>query len=394
MANVTLGTLASTDTEFVLEKASADLTYDILENNRFLNVMKEYGIINYEEKLQNYSGDTVKFYNQNRVNSKGFTGDVDVYSRASAREYGEREASIELLRYADRFFTRGSITQQRAEFDLEEGKRATITDWANSVIAAGAFNQLGGNTATSITQTATADTAYSGGDLTNITLLNSAIAPTAQYKATGSQTDLTDDNVTSSHPLTFQDIEDAMTAVTQTYAGIPQWETIKGKSCQAIAFVSHTGLNQLFNQARAAGTDGSISQLRYSTIEGGKEFGSFGDYNMIEVLVAGGNVGIVGVPDNLLPRGVASSAEVANTRRAIICGANALDLAAGDTFGDGSQATVSVRVDTEYKKLNNEDYMSVELLMGGKKRQQNGFGANSGTAYDVATYVITHYSAT
>jgi hypothetical protein len=102
-----------------------------------------------------------------------------------------------------------------------------------------------------------------------------------------------------------------------------------------------------------------------------------------------------------LPRGVAINTNpgtpCVNTRRAIIVGQNALDVAYGQGFTINGQSNaefmgVAVNFDDSERKLNKEAFLSVESIYGCKKIQLTGFGGNESTAYDIGTYVITHYS--
>lgn len=400
MATTTIGSLTNSDTTFNLAKASKRLQIETLENNMPMAILKEYGIINIEEKLQNDAGDTVNMYNLLRVDSQGNTGDNDRYSNAESADYGNRQLVINLLSHSQKWARKKTMTQQIAPFTLKEGRGQIMANWLKEMMLVSIINQAAGNTGTSVSVPTCSSTAFSGtAGLLKVTGYNTAIAPTSTYKGYGSRAAISaDESVTSSHPLKLQDFMDAREVITSSSSGIPLWnllsgKEVEGKAVQAVAFVSTTGMNQLKNDAVTVGQGLNFAQLLYATLSGGKKFGTGGGLYIME------NILFVEIPDYLMPRGVNSStsAAVANTRRAVIMGAGAVDMALGQGYtlpnGD-TLAGFNVDFDEDYKKLNKESYAAVEVIWGAKKARLFGQGANANTAYDLATYVITHYSRT
>jgi hypothetical protein len=394
MATTNIGGLTNSDSTFNLTKPSAVL-YKEFRDSPLLGLLRDDGVINREDSLQKTGSDTVRMFNMLRNDSGGYGGDADRYSNAKGSDYGNRDLTINLLGDSKKFRNKGTLTQQIASFDLQDGVGASLRSWLVWMMTYSVINQLGGNTATSISAPYSASTSFSGSSgeyqLTKVTGWNTAIAPTSTYKAIGSlgaSGHTTDASVDSANPLSMKDFQRAQEIITTSTAGLPLWNLMEGKEYYAIALVSATGMNQLKNEAVTQGQGMQLMQINYAKLAGGKPI------SMMDFVLDG--IRFIQVPDHLMPRGV-NTTSVANTRRAIIVGRGALDMALGAGYQmDGGDIIpgFAVSVDSDYKKLNKETYISAECLYGCKKTQIFGQGANASTAYDLATYVITHYSAT
>lgn len=373
--------------------------------NKFVKTLMDNGCVNKHDDLSKNSGGKVTLYGANRINTLGLRGDQDFYSNAERQEYNNRELDISLVSTSSVFRLQGTQDQQNAAFKLDTAVTKNISDYIDGVVSYSLMNQLCGTTATSLTVNTLSGTAASGSDLLTVTGNNAGIAPTYWYEANQGGEITTAAGITSSNTLTLKDFQDA-SVVINSQSDKPTWQQLSG-DYTAIAFISHTGFNQLQNEAATLGQASQITEYYKANMAGGK-----GIYEFRQFMLPGIDMLFCVVPDSYMPRGVASNAEQANTRRAVIVGHNAIDMAfgrgfdfnaatAGDTSGTtqtqnagGALAGVNVAVDLNYKPLNNEGYAKASLLWGCKKAQFTGVGANSSTAYDIGTYVIDHYSAT
>lgn len=388
-----------------LTKASARMMTEVL-NNDYLRILKRFGVINYEPKLSSNAGTTVTMYNTPRIGGMGQVGDVDQYSNATPMESGSRSLSIRLHSKSLTYSLDGTERQQVSEFSLKARAPQLIKQWGQSVLLYQCINQLGGNTATTLNAPGVDEYARtSAADRLILTGHNSAIAPSTLYHAWGNQASgsiSADESVDSDNPLTLHDFLLAREVITSTAIGVPTWQrlmqTIDGITVDAIALVSTTGMNQLHRDATTVGQGASIPQYIYAMLAGGQKI----PVPTAVHVFPGIPIGFLEIPDNYMPRGVNSSsaAAVANTRRAILCGANAVDFALGKGYQgnyNGKAVTVpgfTVETDEEYKKLNNQGYITAKINGGWEKVQITGTGANTSTAYDNSTYIITHYSRT
>lgn len=396
MATLATGGITSSNTGFFSQKYSPKLVYEGLIKNPVMKLFEENGVINREDQLEKDSGGTVTMYNALRANGVGFTGDIDVYSSAQLLEKSNRTLNISKNSYPITWPMRGTQTQQYASFDIGSANEEILIDWTKSVVTASLLNQAGGNTATSISQFSVADSsgAFTGTDLTTITGNNSAIVPTYHYWGSSPGTaKTTDASIGSSDLLTLRDFQFAAEIITSQQSGKPTWQIFQGKRYIAVAIISQTGLNQMINESVTAAQGMQLSQVINAQLAGGNEM------DLQQFMLPGLPFLFAVVPDSWLPRGVTLStgAETANSRRAIIVGRNAVDVAFGKGFAPAGGKVLpgmTVKMDPLYKPLNNQGYAVAELLWGCKKAQQTGPGSGNSTAYDVSTYVIAHYSRT
>lgn len=394
MATLAHGAVTSSDAQF-RQGFSARLFKETIVENPLNRILTESGCINVENDLTLNKGGRVTLYNAPKINGKGFTGDVDYYANAQQIESTSRTLDIALVSANPLTFPlQGTQSFQNFAPKIDEHKVSQLKDWMMAMYCSSLLNQAGGNTATSITQTTLDSTAFTtSADRLRITGNNATIAPTRWYWASKYDAAVsTDASIQSTNVLTIDDFQFALeTLAAQPSAG-PAYQPVNN-GLMGIVVVGFTGYNQLLNQAKTNGQGLQLSNLIYSEMQGGKDGNSF----MGTFTIPGLPFKFVVVPDQWLPRGVnaSSGAEVANSRRAIIMGRNALDLAFGQGYAPAGGKVIpgfNVEVDTEHKKLNKMGYAKASLLWGCKKTQTTGSGNGNTTAYDLSTYVITHYS--
>lgn len=412
----TVGTdqnIASGDIQFAQQFASKVAINGIVKNP-VIKTLMESGCVNVENRLEVNKGGTVTMYNRPRLVGAGLRGDKDFYSAADFQDISGRTLNVEKVSQPTKWRTKGSQDNQYAPYDLSDGCVETISDWMTGLVSASVINQLCGNTAVSITNNSLypGDTFNSTDDtLLNVTGCNAAIAPTYWYEANLGGAITTDSGVGAGNTLSIKDFELATSIIESQDSTKPTWQTLNDSANAgfiAVAFVSRTGVNQLRNEAVTLGQGAQFQVIIESMLAGGKDLGAMNTF-----MLPGLPIKFVVVPDSWMPRGVTTSggAETANTRRCVLVGANALDIAFGQgmrlnmaggngrgrtgTGGTGAfvQGGVSIEIDANYKPLNKETYANASVLWGCKKAQANGLSTASGSSYDLATYVITHYTA-
>jgi hypothetical protein len=407
--------IGSGDIQFAQQFASKVALNGIVKNP-VMKVLVENGCTNVENKLEMDKGGTVTMYTRLRETGTGVSGDVDIYANAQFQDISGRTLNIARVSKPTKWRRKGSQDYQYAPYDLSDGCVPNISNWMTGLVSASVINQICGNNASSITQNALNPGGtfnVTDGTLLQITGNNAAIAPTYWYEASSGGAISTDSGVTSGNVLTIQDFQEAVEVIESADSTRPTWQTLNEYSNEgfiAVAFISRTGAYQMQNQAVTLGQGPQIQNIIQAAMAGGKNVDGWSNSFMIPMIP----IKFVIVPDSWMPRGVTTSglAETANTRRAVIVGANALDVAWGQgqalkmnaggnprgntgTAGSGKFLPgVSVEIDDQHKKLNKETFANASLLSGFKKAQANGLGAQTGTSYDLATYVITHYSAT
>lgn len=391
MATLATGAITSANTGFFAQQYSSKLYVESVVDNPINKIFMEDGVINLENRLKQEAGGTVTLYNALRLDTFGLTGDIDVYSNAILAEKSNRTLNVLKNTLPLTWPLQGTQTQQFTSFEIGSANEQIMTDWASSLVTASMLNQIGGNTATSISQFACASTAFTGGDLIRITGNNSAIIPTYHFVGSSATAVTTDASVNSGNKLSITDFQRASETIMSQISGRPTWQMLTNGAYQAIAIISQTGLNQLINDPVTAAQGIQLSQLLNANIAGGNNM------KLQNFIIPGLPFKFVVVPDSWLPRGVnlGTGAEVAATRRAIIVGRNALDMSFGKGFSPAGKSPIpgaSVEMDTTYKKLNKQGYGAATLLWGCKKAQSTGSGDGNSTSYDLSTYVICHFS--
>ena len=383
-----------------LLKASMKLHIEVLERDKKIAMLNAFGVVNYHKDLTQASGSTLTLYNAPRITGKGNVGDHDRYSNATPLESGARTLQIRLHDKTVKYALAGSERQQISEFDLKARTPRQLAEWMKAYLLAQWMNQLGGNTGTSVYAPDVSDDVFSTtADRLLIAGHNTPVAPSTRYKGYGSLAAgsiSADESVDADNPLRLADFMAAREVINSTEVGVPVWNrlqrAVEGVNVDAIALVSVTGMNQLKQDATTIGQGLSFPQLMYATLAGGQKLPMPANTYVYE------GIAFVEMPDNLMPRGVHSgtAAPVANTRRAIIVGADALDFALGKGFSFNGKTVpgFEITTDEDRDKLNKIGYANVGVNSGSKKVQLFGTGANASTAYDNATFVITHYSRT
>lgn len=212
-----------------------------------------------------------------------------------------------------------TISQQRVPFKLGFEMNDGLSDWWANRMDTTFFNHLCGNTVAN-TQ-AGADLKYAG--------FNTITAPTSGRQLWASASHTSDQTLDSGDPVTLSVIDKCVElALTGGSTGLPPIRPIAGLpgGAQYVFFVHPTQTTQL----RTSTTTLNWADLQKALLQGGKDEdsmfwkGGLGVYNKTLL-----------VEDSRVTKGVNSSsgAAVANTRRSVFCGAQALGLAFGQGYG-------------------------------------------------------------
>lgn len=406
MTNAVIGTLAQSNTTYNLVQAAKEVTTDILTTNDLLTFFKGYGAIN--TAADQIIGDTVNFYNLNRVDSTGFPESADVYANAGDNVYGQRQLIMNAVVYPHKVVRKNTMTQIRADTsvgDLSKGVREILTQWGKENLNASFINQVVGNTATSIIRPQLSATAFSGTTLPNVIGLQSSVtAVNSDYVFYGNNNAGAPANpsaITSSNYATLLDFMNIEATIFNQYEEQSQWMGFDaGKGCRAIAVISRTNWQQMMQQAPVSNSYASIAFERYQTLASsgadksratGKMVGNFRLYESIFTP----DIQYLVVDDAVLPRCTHSSAAVANTRTAVVIGKNAVDMKVGSMLpGVGNdKAAMNIEYDDQFEKLNQFVYYKLAMKYAIKRTLIEGTGSKAGTSYDNAVALLNLYSA-
>lgn len=278
------------------------------------------------------------------------------------------------------FSAKSKMDQQRVEWSIVKTGEQATREWWIPILNAGPMLQLTGFTATSATNyyrpaTRKIIAGNAGGLGHQWTCMNAVSAPSATriMRANGESNDqalVTE----ATHKMTSEYLDDLIATAPQT---IPPIRPCKWAGGENFFIFIHT------DQYRDLIDDSKIDAIEMACLQGGLPFE--------QSPVATGNVrpyrGCIIVVSNWNPPGVHSStgAGVANTRRAVFCGAQAL--ACGWGVGEGEN-----RFSFRDEKYNiGGSYRCVTRSIWGGKKVRYG-AATYANSTDYATYVLTTYA--
>lgn len=406
MTNAVIGSIAQSNTTYNLVNAAKEVTIDILKNTELLTTLKNYGAINTD--ADEIIGDTVNFYNLNRVDSNGLSESDDSYSNAADSVYGQRQLIMGAVNYTHKARKKNTMTAIRAETtvrDLKKGIREIMTQWGRSNIVASLLNQIAGNTATSISRVELSGTAFSGSTLNRVTGLNSVSAIEAGKFFYGNNNAGAPANpaaITSTNYATLVDFMNIESNIFNVEDEQNVWTGFDSSAgCRALVLISRTNWNQMMNYAPVSNSYANLAFERYQALsaagsEKSRATGKMiGNYRVYESIFTP-DLHYLVVDDHVLPRCVSSNAAVANTRVALIIGKNAVDMKVGSMLPQipNDQAAFNIRLDDQHEKLNNLDYFKLEMKYGLTRCTLQGTGSKAGTQYETGVAVLNLYSAT
>lgn len=408
MPNAVLDSLEQNNVDFNLIQSSREVSKDILSQELFTKLMG-MGVIN--TKANKIIGDTAKYYNLNRVNSKGLSETDNSYSGAASSVFGERTVLMDATKYTHKVKKSDSMAAIRAETSvgaLDDGVKEIMASWGKGVLRASLINQLAGNNASSIE----VNDLYSDGafdDATSISRItgHNPVTPISSLyhllgnNAAGGITNPS--QITNANFITLIDFMLMSNIIFNVHKGVTRWNSLQRSDaygCRAIVLISRTGWTQLLTSQPSANNYPSFAFSLYQEMASGKLDKSYNTGKTIDgyeihrspftpdfcYLVC---------DDYELPRAVHNGAAQANTRSALILGRNAIDMKTTKLLGDGNSGIpFAIVKDSNHEKLNTYDYFALFMKYGLKRTVLKGTGLNATTDYDYATAKIDHYSAT
>lgn len=317
--------------------------------------------------LKKSAGDKITCGLNVQLQGDGVQGDATLEGNEEALQFYDDSLMIDQLRHATR--TKGRMTEQRVPYDLRRVSRDRLADWAAQRMDTWFFNAICGNTAVS-------DLRYTGN--------NATVAPsTNRYIIAGGQTN--DESLTSSHPFTIDLIdvarERAETASVAAGTG-PLVRPIRmGGNDYYVMFLHDYQVTSL----RTNTTGGQWLDIQKAAMQGGDVAnnpiftGALGVYN-----------GVILHKSSRVTTGVNSSTGAADTdtRRAVLCGAQAAVMA----FGSDNSATRFSWVEEEFD-YGNQLGVSAGWIGGLKKTKYVPADDSSTNAEDFGAIVVSTYAA-
>jgi N4-gp56 family major capsid protein len=306
-------------------------------------------------ELNKGAGDRITVGLRMQMTGTGVSGDGTLEGNEEALATYSDNIFIDQLRHAVR--SGGKMSEQRVPFSVREEARSGLQDWWADRIDSWFFNQLAGNTL----QT---DTKYTG--------MQATVAPSNKvYPASVNASDELSISTTDKFKLEYIDYAKEL-AETRTTPIRPL--KINGQD-KYVIFLHPYQVTDL----RVATSSGQWLDIQKAAMDGGKVSenpiftGALGEYN-----------GVILHRSTRVPGGISNAgAAVANTRRAIFCGAQAALMAYGEN-GDGEMSWVEELFD--YK---NQLGVSAGMIGGLKKATFNS--VDHGVIV-IPTYAAAHAS--
>ncbi|MEL6361720.1 MAG: N4-gp56 family major capsid protein [Pseudomonadota bacterium] len=332
--------------------------------NKFLS--KDAGSL-FQEKddLRKRAGDSITCGLRIQLNGRGIEGDGTLEGNEESLVFHDDRVTINQLRHATR--TNGEMTEQRVPYNLRAEGKDGLSDWWSVRIDTVAANHLCGNTTVT-------DGVFNGH--------NTVLAPSAnRILRAGNQAN--DESLTSSDifELSHVDVarQRARTAATADGTGPLVRPIMYEGSEMYVMFLHDYQVNDLRTTAGSDWLANQRAAMQGGDVKNNPIFsGALGVYN-----------GVVLHEWSRITQGVSTAgATVANTRRAVLCGAQAL------TFAFGRDNTAErFKWREEFFDYENELGCSAGAIWGVKKTRFIPENDSATNAEDFGTVVVSTYAA-
>lgn len=319
-------------------------------------------LIYVKNETSKQAGDRIRCPLRMQLSAAGVSGDETLEGQEESLVTYSDDVFIDQLRNAVR--SKGKMTEQRINHSIREEARAGLSDWLADRLDTWFFNQICGNTA----QT---DVKYTG--------LQAALAPSNSSDATADRFMVHDGTHTTEASLSTTDtfilpLIDRM--VTQAKVSTPLIRPIRYQGGEYYVLFLHP--YQVYNLR----TDASTSRITWydaqkARVQGGVDQGDSPIFNG----ALGMYNGVIIHESVRVTNGVTSGAAETDTRRAVLCGAQSVLFATGQTEDPDQPNWVEELFD--YK---NQIGVKAGLIGGMKKAVYNSidFGTIVMSTYAVA----------
>ena len=327
----------------------------------------EDSLISEKVDLKKSAGDKITCGLNVQLQGDGIQGDATLEGNEEALQFYDDSLFVDQLRHATR--TKGRMTEQRVPYDLRAVSNDRLADWWARRMDESFFNQVCGNNAES-------DQRRTG--------LNAAVAPsTNRIIIQGGQSD--DQSLTSSDTFTLDLVDiarqKAETASIEDSTGpLIRPIRIEGNDYYVMFLHDYQVYDLRTNTASGQWLDIQKAAMQGGDVTDNPIFnGALGMYN-----------GVVLHKASRVTNGVNSStgAAVADTKRAVLCGAQAAMIA----FGSENSETRYTWVE-EMFDYGNQLGVSAGAIWGMKKTKFVPADDASTNAEDFGTVVVSTYAA-
>jgi hypothetical protein len=347
-----------------------------------LGQMIRTGVLRRVDNTNKDAGDRVTVSFLNRLNEQGLLGSAAATGQEAPLIYATDNMNIDQLRIPVSIPAPYTIDTQRVQYNLSEDAYRVMSEWMKVRGVLGAFNQLAGNTATTINYDSVA---YSGNDRLKITGLNAAVAPST----TSGVTRIIRANALATDELVAADTTATMKLTyilnAETYAQTAQPYIRPLSETSEVKYHCYVHTQQYMDLLNDTSSPYQYRDIQQSLITSGRGEGELQRsfiFSQTRVFNS-----------DKLPLGVNSSTSVAvaNCRRAIFCGRDAGAVAFGKGYSDGRAEVAGFRINSDYYDIAQQQRFAMVGIFGIQKLQFTDVGAS--TVNDNGSIVISTYSA-
>ena len=373
MTNTTFGVNSS----LTVKLWSARTLYDFVSDTEMLGQMMSTGVLRRVDQTSKDAGDRVTVPFLSRLTQMGFVGNASVTGNESPLTYSSDNLLIDQLRQVVNIPAPYTIDVQRVLQDLPEDTYRVLSEWQKVRGIAGAFNQLAGNTATTITFDGVA---YSGNDRLQLTGLNAAVAPSAVSGVTRqiwANSNTTDQGVASDTTATMK-LSNILSCETTAQTVHPYIRPLSESS--EIKYHCYVHTQQYADLQQDTTGPWQYRDIQQSMIKSGRGEGELARsfvFSQTRIFNS-----------DKIPLGVnsGSSAAVANCRRAIFCGADAGGIAFGRGYSDGKDTVAGFAIKTDFTDVGQYQRIAMSGIFGIKKLLTGTGGTNDNGVIVISTY--------
>ncbi len=324
-------------------------------------------LIHEKVDLKKSAGDQITCGLRVQLGGDGIQGDGTLEGNEEAMQFYDDALVVNQLRHAVRL--KGRMTEQRVPYNLRDEAKVGLTDWYAARMDTAFFNHICGNTA----QT---DTKYTGN--------NATIAPSTNRHIWAGGVSA-DESLTSAMTMTLEAIDvarqTAETASTADSTG-PLVRPIKHMGNDHYVMFLH---DYQVHDLRTNTSTGQWLDIQKSAMEGGDVKG-----NPIFTGALGMYNGVILHKASRVTQGVNSSTGAADTdtRRAVLCGAQAAMIAFG-----GNNSDTRYEWSEELFDYQNQFGVAAGSIFGMKKTKYIPDDNSSTNAEDFGAVVVSTYAA-
>jgi hypothetical protein len=355
---------------------------DTLKNTAFGRMVQRGTIMRVSELDNSRAGDEVTVSFTGLLSGIGITEGGTLTGNEEALDNQSFKMAFNVARHAVANPNDDTIEQARTLINFEERARSGLQKWHQSRVDASVFNQLAGVNSTNITVDGTV---YSGTNRTIVQGLNTIAVPSSNriIRAGGRAND---QSLTSADTFTLDLVDAAIELAASTYPTIEKLDNEEFDlylSPQQITDLRRdsSGKVQWLTIAASLAQGGNADILTNSN---GYSSGLVGRYGSVLIYSRDRVAGGVSSAD---------SSSVANVRRAVLCGRNALGFASrfSGALKDAKETNGNVPMvfKQELKDFGYIKAIEARMIYGVKKLQF-AFG---GTAQDFGSIVISTFAA-